>query len=35
MPRFGFSPCKFLLLFLVPAKYFVFENSPSRDYFQK
>jgi len=41
MPRFGFSPCK---LFLVPAKYFtfensplyfVFENSPSRDYFQK
>jgi len=34
MPRFGFSPCKFFL-FLVPAKYFVFENSPCRDYFQK
>jgi len=33
MPRFGFSPCKFFLLFLVPAKYFTFENSPSRDYF--
>jgi len=28
MSRFGFSPCKFFLLFLVPAKYFVFENSP-------
>jgi len=22
MPRFGFSPCKFFLLFLVPTKYF-------------
>ena len=32
MLRFGFSPCKYFLLFLVPAKYFVFEN---RDYFQK
>ena len=35
MSRFGFSPCKKKLLFLVPAKYFVFENSPSKDYFQK
>jgi len=27
MPRFGFSPCKKKLLFLVPVKYFVFENT--------
>ena len=26
MPRFSFSPCKKKLLFLVPAKYFVFES---------
>jgi len=26
MPRFGFNPCNFFLLFLVPAKYFVFEK---------
>jgi len=31
MPRFGFSPCKKKLLFLVSAKYFTFENSPSRE----
>ena len=30
MSRFGFSPCKTKLLFLVPAKYFVW-----RDCFQK
>jgi len=35
MSRFDFSPYNFLFLFLVPAKYFVFENSPSRDYSQK
>jgi len=34
MPRFGFSPCNFLLLFLVPAKYFVFENSLRRTIFK-
>ena len=36
MPRFDFSPCKKKVLFLVPAKFFVSENSPStRDYFKK
>ena len=27
MSRFGFSSCKVFLYVLVPAKYFVFENS--------
>jgi len=35
MFRFGFNSCKKILLFLVSTKYFVFENSPSRDYSQK
>jgi len=34
MARFDFSPCK-KKLFLVPVKYFGFEISLFRDYFQK
>jgi len=35
MPHFSFSSCKKKLLFLVPAKCFVFKNSLFRDYFYK
>jgi len=35
LSRFGFSPCTFFVLFLVPAKYFFVVFSPSRDHFQK
>jgi len=35
MSRLNFGPCKKNFLFLVPAKFFVFKNSPSRDYFHK
>jgi len=35
MPRLSFDPCKKKKFVLVPAKIFVFENSPWRDYFKK